>query len=389
MILTTIIFIFVLAILIYNNEVIISLLSGGFMEDRVYNFAAGPSMLADEVLIELKNELFNFNNTGMSVMEMSHRSKVYLEIFEQVKSDLRTLMNIPNNYEIFFLHGGATGQFAAIPLNLLKNKADYIITGNFSKKAMQEAQKYGEVNVAYDGKDNNYSHIPELNELKLSEDTDYVHLCANNTIFGTEWKDFPDTKDVPLIVDMSSDILSKPIDVSKFGMIYAGAQKNMGIAGLSVMIIRNDLINEAKAITPSIFAYELCRKNDSMLNTPSTYSIYVLGKVLKWLLNKGGLVEIEKANIKKASLLYDYLDSQDFYLPHAEKDSRSLMNVTFKTKDPELDSLFASEASKNGLLNLKGHRLVGGIRASIYNAMPIEGVSKLVDFMESFRKEHQ
>ena len=358
------------------------------MENRVYNFAAGPSMLADEVLIQLKEELFNYNGTGMSVMEMSHRSKLYLDIFNETKNDLKKLMNIPDEYEIFFMHGGATGTFASVPMNLLKNKADYIVTGNFSKKAAQEAEKYGEVKVIYDGKDNNYSKIPSLDELEF-DDCDYVHLCANNTIYGTEWKEFPDTGNIPLVADMSSDILSRRINVSDFGLIYAGAQKNMGIAGLSVVIIRSDLIKEPNPVTPSILSYELTRKNDSMLNTPSTYSIYVLGKVLKWLLDLGGLEEIERRNIEKANLLYDYLDNQNFYIPHADKGSRSNMNVTFTTPDPDLDSLFASKAAENGLLNLKGHRLVGGIRASIYNAMPIDGVRKLVDFMNDFAKENR
>ena len=359
------------------------------MENRIYNFAAGPSMLADDVLIRLRDELLNYNNTGMSVMEMSHRSKVYLEIFEKTKESLKKLMEIPEDYEVMFMHGGATGVFASLPLNLLRNKADYIVTGNFSKKAAQEAEKYGQVNIIYDGKDNGYSLIPDVGELKFDEDADYVHLCANNTIYGTEWKKFPDTGNIPLIADMSSDILSRKVNVSDFGMIYAGAQKNMGIAGLAVVVIRKDLIKEASKITPSIMDYTLSQKNDSMLNTPSTYSLYVLGKVLEWLEDIGGVDEIERRNIAKAKVLYDYLDSQSFYLPHAQKESRSLMNVTFTTPDPELDTLFASEAAKLGMSNLKGHRLVGGIRASIYNAMPIEGVNRLVEFMNEFRKEHE
>lgn len=358
------------------------------MEDRIYNFAAGPSMLADEVLIKIKEELFNYKNTGMSVMEMSHRSKMYLEIFSETKDRLRRLMDIPEEYEILFMHGGATGQFASIGLNLLKGgKADYIVTGNFSKKSAQEASKYGEVNIIYDGKDNNYSHIPSQDEYQISKDAKYVHICANNTIFGTEWKNYPKS-DVTLIADMSSDILSKKVNVKDFGMIYAGAQKNMGIAGIAIVIIRKDLISEPLDICPQILSYELMQKNDSMLNTPSTYPIYVLDKVLEWLENIGGIEEIEKRNIKKAKLLYDYLDSQDFYKPHADKESRSLMNVTFTTPNADLDALFASEAAKNGMSNLKGHRLVGGLRASIYNAMPKEGVEKLIDFMKKFAKEH-
>ncbi|MBQ3296054.1 MAG: 3-phosphoserine/phosphohydroxythreonine transaminase [Erysipelotrichaceae bacterium] len=359
------------------------------MENRVYNFAAGPSMLADDVLKRLKEELFNYNDTGMSVMEMSHRSKIYLEIYEKTKADLKKLMGINEDYEVFFMHGGATGVFASLPMNLLRNRADYIVTGNFSNKAAKEAMKYGQVNVIYDGKDNGYARIPDLKELFFDEDADYIHLCANNTIYGTEWKIFPDTGNIPLIADMSSDILSRKVNVSNFGMIYAGAQKNMGIAGLAVIIIKKDLIKDAMKITPSIMDYVLSQKNDSMLNTPATYPLYVLGKVLEWLDELGGIDEIEKRNIAKAKVLYDYLDSQSFYKPHAEKDSRSLMNVTFTTPDPELDALFASEATKQGMVNLKGHRLVGGIRASIYNAMPAEGVNKLVTFMDEFRKEHE
>ena len=354
---------------------------------RVYNFSAGPSILADEVLIELKKDLFNYKGTGMSVMEMSHRSGIYLEIFEDAKNCLRELMDIPEDYEIFFSHGGATGQFAAIPLNLLKRKADYIITGSFSGKAAQEAEKYGKVHIAYDDEKKIYDTIPLQKELKLSEDADYVHLCANNTIYGTQWQLFPDTGDIPLIADMSSDILSRKIDVSKFSLIYAGAQKNMGIAGLSVVIIRKDLIEKCDPLTPSVFSYELSEKNDSMLNTPSTYSIYVMDKVLQWLIRCGGIEEIQRRNTIKASLLYDYLDSQDYYLAHACKKDRSMMNVTFTTPRKESDEEFVSLGTKRGLLNLKGHRLVGGIRASIYNAMPLEGVRELVNFMEDFRLE--
>ena len=358
------------------------------MKNRVYNFAAGPSMLADKVLSELHEEFFNYHDSGMAVMEMSHRSKGYLEIFEDAKARLKRIMEIPDDYEIFFMHGGATAQFAAVPMNLLKKKADYIITGNFSRKSAQEASKFGEVNIVYDGKENDYSRIPSSEELNLSEDADYVHLCSNNTIYGTEWKKYPDTGATPLIADMSSDILSRRIDVSDFGLIYAGAQKNIGIAGIAVVIIRKDLITQADLKTPQIMDYALTLKNDSMLNTPSTYAIYVLGKVLKWIEEIGGIKEIERRNIEKAGLLYDYLDSQSFYQPHAEKDSRSLMNVTFRTANEELDAKFVSEAAKLGLCNLKGHRLVKGIRASIYNAMPIEGVKKLVEFMDEFAREN-
>jgi phosphoserine aminotransferase len=274
-------------------------------------------------------------------------------------------------------------------MNLLKGgEADYIITGNFSKKAAQEAEKYGMVHVAYDGRENGYSHIPQQDELHFDPDSVYVHLCSNNTIYGTQWHKYPDTKGKIMIADMSSDILSRKIEVNDFGLIYAGAQKNIGIAGVAVVIIRKDLIKDCDEKTPQIFSYALMQKHDSMLNTPPTYPIYVMGKVLKWIEDCGGLEEIEKRNTKKARLLYDYLDSQTFYRPHSEKESRSLMNVTFTTPDPETDALFAEKAKQAGLCNLKGHRLVGGIRASIYNAMPIEGVEKLICFMDGFAKEN-
>lgn len=359
------------------------------MKDRVFNFAAGPSMLADEVLDELYEEFYNYQNTGMAVMEMSHRGKDYLKIFEEAKQRLYRVMEIPEEYEVFFMHGGATGQFAAVALNLLKgDKADYILTGNFSKKAAMEAMKYGQVHIAYDGKDNGYRHIPKQEELSLDEDSKYVHLCSNNTIYGTEWKTYPDVKGKILVGDLSSDILSRKIDVSRFGLIYAGAQKNIGIAGISVVIIRKDLIETPMAITPDILSYELMAKHDSMLNTPPTYPIYVLGKVLKWIEESGGLEAIESRNREKAKILYDYLDMQSFYKPHAEKDSRSLMNVTFTTPNEDLDKRFVNEAAERGLVSLKGHRLVGGLRASIYNAMPKEAVKKLVEFMDGFAKEN-
>ena len=360
------------------------------MENRIYNFAAGPSMLSDEVLTVLKEELFNYRGSGMSVMEMSHRSKDYLEIFENTKTGLKHLMNIPNDYEVLFMHGGASGMFASIPLNLAHGKTvDYIITGNFSKKAADEAGKYSDVHIVYDGKENNYTHIPYENELDFSKDPAYVHLCANNTIYGTEWKEFPKKLNAPLIADMSSDILSKPVHVSDFGLIYAGAQKNMGIAGFAVAIIRKDLIRETESKIPSIMNYSQELKNNSMFNTPSAYPIYVLSKVIEWLEDLGGLKEIERRNIEKAQILYDYLDASSFYKSFAEKESRSRMNVTFTCSDPDLDAAFVKEAAENGLANLKGHRLVGGLRASIYNAMPKAGVEKLLDFMERFARENE
>ncbi len=360
------------------------------MKDRVYNFAAGPSMLADKVLNELYEEFYNYEGSGMAVMEMSHRSKEYLNILSDAKQRLYRIMDVPENYEVFFMHGGATGQFAAVPMNLLKGeKADYVITGNFSKKAAKEAEKYGIVHIAYDGKQNDYSHIPGQDELQFDPESIYVHLCSNNTIYGTQWQKYPDVGDRILIADMSSDILSRKINVNDFGLIYAGAQKNIGIAGIAVVIVRKDLIAGCEEKTPQVLSYELMQKNDSMLNTPATYPIYVLGKVLKWIEDEGGLEEIERRNIEKAKLLYGYLDSQTYYRPHSEKGSRSLMNVTFTTPDPDTDALFAARAKEEGLCNLKGHRLVGGIRASIYNVMPIEGVEKLISFMDRFAKENR
>ena len=357
--------------------------------ERVFNFSAGPSTLPVEVLQAIANEMLNYNNSGMSVMEMSHRSSSYLEVFDETKALLKKVMNIPDNYKILFLHGGATQQFSTLPLNLMKNKkADYIITGVFSKKSAQEAKKFGDIHIAYDGKDNNYKVLPTQEELDLREDVSYVHLCSNNTIFGTEWKYVPDTKGIPVVADMSSNILSKPIDVSKYGMIYAGAQKNMGIAGLGVVIIREDLLDYHNENIPVLMEYNTMADNDSMYNTPPTFSIYVLRKVLKWIDNLGGLEAIEKRNIEKANLLYDYLDQSDFYTTHSDVKNRSLMNVTLTTPNKDLDTLFVKQATEIGLVNLKGHRLVGGIRASIYNAMEIDGIKKLIDFMKKFEQEN-
>lgn len=354
-------------------------------EKRVFNFSAGPSMLPVPVLEKAAKQMLNYENSGMSVMEMSHRSSSYLDIFNKTKDLLKKVMNIPDGYEIVFIQGGATQQFSMVPLNLLKNgKADYIITGSFSKKAATEAKKYGEINIAYDGSDNDFKHIPTQDELKLDPEASYVHLCANNTIYGTEWKYVPATNGVPIIADMSSNILSKPIDVSKYGMIYAGAQKNMGIAGLGVAIIKKDLLQKVSATTPVLLDYTLMIENDSMYNTPPAYAIYVLGLVLEWIDEMGGLEVMEKRNIEKAKLLYDYLDSSDFYKAHSDTDNRSLMNVTFTTPSKELDAKFVKESIEAGMTNLKGHRSVGGIRASIYNAMPLEGVEKLVAFMKEF-----
>ena len=355
---------------------------------RVYNFSAGPSMLPESVLEQAASEMLNYKDSGMSVMEMSHRSPVYQAIIDEAESDLRKLMNIPDNYKVLFLQGGATQQFAAVPLNLMnKNgKADYIVSGQFSKKAAEEAAKFGEVNVIASSKDRNFAYIPKVES--FSPDADYVHICYNNTIFGTCYDYIPETGDIPLVADMSSGILSRPVDVSKFGLIYAGAQKNMGPSGLTVVIVREDLLGNARENIPVMLNYTVQAENGSMYNTPPCYSIYVAGLVFKWLLATGGLEEREKINIKKANLLYDYLDSSKLFKATADKEVRSLMNVCFVTGDADKDKAFVSAASKAGFVNLKGHRVVGGMRASIYNAMPVEGVEKLVAFMADYEKEN-
>ena len=355
---------------------------------RVYNFSAGPSMLPESVLEKAASEMMNYNGSGMSVMEMSHRSPVYQAIIDEAEADLRKLMNIPDNYKVLFLQGGATQQFAAVPLNLMnKNrKADYIVSGQFSKKAAEEAAKFGEVNVIASSKDRNFAYIPKVTE--FSADADYVHICYNNTIFGTCYDYIPETGDIPLVADMSSGILSRPVDVSKFGLIYAGAQKNMGPSGLTVVIVREDLLGNAREGTPVMLDYKVQADNGSMYNTPPCYSIYVAGLMFKWLLETGGLEEREKINVQKANLLDDYLDNSKLFKPTADKEVRSLMNVCFVTGDPDTDKAFVSAASKAGFVNLKGHRVVGGMRASIYNAMPVEGVEKLVEFMSNYEKEN-
>ncbi|MBQ5777384.1 MAG: 3-phosphoserine/phosphohydroxythreonine transaminase [Oscillospiraceae bacterium] len=359
-------------------------------ENRVYNFSAGPSMLPEAVLCRARDEMLNYNGSGMSVMEMSHRSKVYDEIIKGVEAKLRKLLDIPENYKVLFLQGGASLQFASIPLNLLKTgKADYIVTGQFSGNAAKEAKKYGDINVVADLKSENYARIPTQDELKLSPDADYVHICANNTIFGTHWNYFLDTGDVPLVADMSSCILSEEIDVSKYGVIYAGAQKNMAPAGLTVVIVREDLLGNAREDIPTVMDYKVMAEKESMYNTPSTYPIYVCGLVLDWIESLGGIGALEKINREKAAILYDFLDNSKLFIPHAAKDSRSLMNVTFRTGNEELDAKFVKEAGERGFLSIKGHRSVGGMRASIYNAMPIEGVRALVEFMAEFEANNK
>ena len=358
--------------------------------ERIYNFSAGPSMLPLEVLERAAAEMLCYEGSGMSVMEMSHRSPVYDKIIKDAESLLRQVMNIPDNYKVLFLQGGASTQFAAVPLNLMnKNgKADYILSGQFSTKAFQEAQKYGDVKAVASSKDANFSFVPYTTRADFREDADYVHICFNNTIYGTKFPYIPDTGDIPLVADLSSCILSEPIDVSKFGLIYAGAQKNMSAAGLTVVIVREDLLGNAKAQTPSMLDYKLMADNESMYNTPPCYCIYIAKLVYEWILSLGGLEAIKARNEKKAKLLYDYLDGQEYYVAPVQRESRSMMNVTFVTGNAELDKKFASEAAKNGLVNLKGHRSVGGMRASIYNAMPYEGVEKLVAFMKEFAKNN-
>ncbi len=357
---------------------------------RVYNFSAGPSMLPLPVLERAASEMVCYGDSGMSVMEMSHRSTVYEEIIADAERLLREVMEIPDNYKVLFLQGGASTQFAAVPLNLMKKNraADYIVSGQFSGKAYKEAQKYGDVRLVATSKDANFAFIPETKRADFDKDASYVHICFNNTIYGTKFPYIPDTGDIPLVADMSSCILSEPVDVSKFGIIYAGAQKNMAPAGLTVVIVREDLLGEACPETPTMLDYSVMAENGSMYNTPPCYCIYIAKLVYEWILSIGGLKEMKKLNEKKAKLLYDYLDNQNYYTAPVRPDCRSMMNVTFVTGDADLDKKFAKEADAKGLKNLKGHRSVGGMRASIYNAMPYEGVEALVEFMKEFAKNN-
>jgi phosphoserine aminotransferase len=360
------------------------------MMKRVYNFSAGPSVLPLSVLEKAQSELVCYGDTGMSVMEMSHRSSAYQAIIDECEALLRELMNIGDNYKVLFLQGGASSQFAMIPLNLFgKNmKADYLLTGLWSKKAAKEAKRYGEVNIVASSEDKVFNYIPKFEKGDFTPDADYVHICFNNTIYGTKFNYIPDTGDIPLVADLSSCIISEPIDVSKFGVIYAGAQKNMAPAGLTLVIIREDLMGNAREDIPTMLDYKTMADNDSMYNTPPCYCIYVAKLVYEWIESLGGLEKMKELNEKKAKVLYDYLDSQDYYIAPVKKECRSLMNVTFVTGDAELDKKFASEAGKAGLKNLKGHRSVGGMRASIYNAMPYDGVVALVEFMKKFASEN-
>ena len=356
--------------------------------DRVYNFAAGPSTMPESVLRQAAEEMLCYGQSKMSVMEMSHRSKPYQAIIDETEALIRELMGIPDEYAVLFLQGGATGQFAAIPLNLLKRSADYIDSGNFAHGALTEAQKYGAVRCVASSRDDHYRYIPHWDEAQFDAQADYFYITTNNTIFGTRYASLPNTGDVPLVADMSSNILSETYDVRKFGVIYAGAQKNIGPAGLTLVIVRKDLLGHADARCPKVLNWTLMAENGSMLNTPPTYAIYMAGLCLKWLKAQGGVPAIEQRNIEKSEMLYRALDASDFYHPTASVDSRSRMNVTFTTPSAELDQAFVADAAKSGLVNLKGHRLVGGIRASIYNAMPIEGVQALVEFMKKFETEN-
>ena len=357
---------------------------------RVYNFSAGPAVLPEEVLKEAAAEMLDYKGCGMSVMEMSHRSQVFDDIIKEAEQDLRDLMHIPDNYKVLFLQGGASQQFAMIPMNLMKNKvADYIVTGQWAKKAYQEAQKYGKVNKIATSEDKTFSYIPDCSDLPVSPDADYVYICENNTIYGTKFKTLPNTKGKTLVADVSSCFLSEPVDVTKYGIIYGGVQKNIGPAGMVISIIREDLItDEVLEGTPTMLKFKTHADAGSLYNTPNCYCIYMCGKVFKWLKKKGGLEVMKERNEKKAKLLYDYLDSSKLFKGTVEKDSRSLMNVSFVTGDKDLDAKFVKEAKEAGLENLKGHRTVGGMRASIYNAMPYEGVEALVAFMKKFEEEN-
>lgn len=359
---------------------------------EVFNFSAGPSVLPTEVLEIAGKEILNYNQTGMSVMEMSHRSKAFMEIHENTKQKLKNTLSVPDSHEVLFLQGGASLQFSMIPMNMFREfgqgKADYVVSGNFSSIATKEAVRYGKINIAASSEDKNHTCIPMQSELKLDHGADYFYYCDNNTIYGTEWKYIPETGNVPICCDMSSNILSKPIDVSKYGIIFAGAQKNMAPAGLTVVIIDKSLVGNEMACTPLMMSYKRMIDKDSMYNTPPCWNIYMLGLVLDWLEKQGGVAGVEKIKRAKAGMLYDYLDESKLFSACAEKESRSDMNVTFRTGDDEMDAKFVKAAAAKGFTNLKGHRLVGGMRASIYNAQPAEGVQKLLEFMKEFESKN-
>ena len=355
--------------------------------DRVFNFAPGPSMLPLEVLEKVQKDLLCYGSTGMSVMEMSHRSKMYLEIFDRTVADFKDVMGVPEGYKVMFVQGGATQMFASVAMNLMQGgKADYIDSGNFSHNALVEAKKYGEVVIAGSSREDNYTYIPQYT---LSPDAKYVHITTNNTIYGTRFDHVPETGNVPLVADMSSNILSEVYDVSKFGVIYAGAQKNVAPAGVVILIVREDLMGKELPITPKVMSFKKMADADSMLNTPNCFGIYMAGLTFEWIKKQGGVATIEKVNIEKAKMLYDFLDESKLFKGTAQEPYRSRMNVTFVTGDPDMDAAFVKEAAAKGLVNLKGHRIVGGMRASIYNAMPVEGVKALVDFMKEFETKNK
>ena len=358
---------------------------------RVYNFSAGPAVLPEEVLQEAAQEMMDYQGSGMSVMEMSHRSKVYEDIIKEAEADIRDLMGIPSNYKVLFLQGGGNTQFAMIPMNLMNNRvADYIITGQWAKKAFKEAQIYGDVKAVASSEDKVFSYIPDCSDLPIRDNADYVYICENNTIYGTKFKTLPNTKGKTLVSDISSCFLSEPIDVSKYGLVWGGVQKNVGPAGVTIVIIREDLITEDTLPgTPTMLKYKIHADNNSLYNTPPCYNIYICGKVFKWIKKMGGLSAMKEHNEKKAAVLYDFLDQSKLFKGTVRKEDRSLMNVPFVTGDKELDAEFIKAAEAAGFVNLKGHRTVGGMRASIYNAMPIEGVEKLVAFMKDFEAKHE
>ena len=357
---------------------------------RVYNFSAGPSMLPEEVLKKAGSEILEYGCSGQSVMEMSHRSKEYQAIFDEAEKDLREIMNIPENYAVLFLQGGASTQFAMVPFNLMNknHKADYVITGQWAKKAYKEASRYGNARAIASSEAKTFSYIPEVTSDMIDKEADYVHICMNNTIYGTKWNKIPETGSVPLVADISSCILSEPIDVSRFGLLYAGAQKNVAPAGLTIVIVRRDLIGNAMDITPTMLNYQTHSENGSMFNTPPCYTIYIAGLVFKWIKSLGGLEKMKEINENKARILYDFLDSSKLFHGTVRAADRSIMNVPFVTGSDELDAKFVKAAKEAGFVNIKGHRSVGGMRASIYNAMPTEGVVKLVEFMKKFEKEN-
>ncbi|MBR5229388.1 MAG: 3-phosphoserine/phosphohydroxythreonine transaminase [Firmicutes bacterium] len=358
--------------------------------NRVYNFSAGPSVLPVEVLENVQRDLLNYNGSGQSVMEMSHRSKEYQQIIDEAEADLRELMNIPDNYKVLFLQGGQTLQFSMVPMNLLRNskKADYVVTGTWAKKAYKEAEKFGDIKVIASSEADKFTWVPKIKKDDIRPDADYVYITTNNTIYGTKFNYIPETGDIPLVADMSSNILSEEIDVTKFGVICGGAQKNIAPAGMVIVIIREDLIGHAPAATPDYLNYKIHADNDSMYNTPPCFTIYVAGEVFKYLKKIGGIKEMERRNIEKAQMLYDYIDSSRLYSCPVEKEDRSLMNVVFVTGDTDLDKKFVAEAKEAGLVNLAGHRSIGGMRASIYNAMPKEGVEALIEFMKKFEENN-